>query len=100
MEKASTINKGQIISNQFVKYCKFSKAVLWKDRQISLRDDEFRRAKEAGVKNIIWVDLGKNEMMGHTPEKLEEIGRFKQEGQEPQWYFPIEGLKKKPYKNE
>ena len=26
-----------------------------------------------------------------------EIGRFKQEGQEPQWYFPIEGLKKKPY---
>lgn len=80
-------------------YCKkvsFSKAVIWKDRQLSLRKDVVARIIKRGSKQIKFLDQVKKEKWIFKVEKVLEHGQYKRIGQEEQLYFPIELKKVEP----
>lgn len=83
-------NAGKFLKNFYVKHVKFSKAVLWKDKQISLNTLVTRRFKEMGVDTVVFIDDDKNEKWVATVDQLREVQVLKQVGQEKQLYFPIE----------
>jgi hypothetical protein len=94
------INYGEIVSIQgikfYVKHVKFSAAVLWKDKQISLRKEVLGNAFNAGVQVLRFVDNKKGEIWDFNIKDAINKGIEKQEGQEPQIYFPIDlAVKKK-----
>ena len=93
-----TINRGEITQGNYVKYCKFSNAVLWKTKEISLPPEEIERAKHYQVEHIIFIDIEKNEMRGAKLQKILDIGEYRTEGQERQLYIPIDELTKKPFR--
>jgi hypothetical protein len=82
-------NQGKFIGNKYVKQVEFSRAVLWKDKQISLNITITNQFKEKGVELVIFEDARKNERWTAIIDALRETKVLKTEGQEKQWYFPI-----------
>lgn len=86
------INSGKydLLNDCYVKFVNFSKAVLWKDRQLSLPLPIMKRIEEYNLNKIVFIDKGKKEKWEFKTEKVKASGQVRTVGQEPQWYFPIE----------
>lgn len=84
------INKGNFIGDTYKKRVSFSKAVLWKDRQISLPPSVVNEISRRNVQWVEFEDIGKGEVWKCSVEILQNNFEFKQVGQEAQYYFPIE----------
>lgn len=84
------INKGAIINGIYTKYVSFTRAVLWKDRQLSLRRNILLTLKFNDINNLSFVDLKKKEKWNFELESILKNGQMKQVGQEEQFYFPID----------
>lgn len=93
-------NLGKFKEDTYQKRVTFSKAVLWKDRAISLPPEVVKQFKPRGVKWVEFIDIKKNERWRCDVDTLREHYDYKQVGQEPQYYFPIELFKVTPLKNE
>lgn len=89
------INFGVFRGDVYIKKVVFSKAVLWKDRQLSLRADVMNRIKLEGIKKIIFIDETKGEQWTFKPEKVFADMKKKTVGQEAQYYFSIDLARKK-----
>lgn len=87
------INLGKVIGRKYKKQVSFSKAVLWKDRQISIN----KKVVEEWIPKVDFIefeDRGKQEIWIAEVEKVKKSWIFKKEGQEYQYYIPIEVFKK------
>ena len=88
------MNYGNFINKIYIKKVTFAKAVLWHTRQLSLRQDIINRIKSQAIEKIIFVDELKKERWIFKPEKVFAKMELKNEGQESQYYFPIDICKK------
>ena len=86
-------NTGKFVGNKYIKQVSFSKAVLWKDRQISLNTNITMQFKIRGTTEVVFEDERKNERWIATVDELRAVKILKQEGQEKQFYFPISVFK-------
>ena len=84
------INKGTIVGDEFRKTVNWNKAVLWKDRQISLPEDVFKECRERGVNRLIFTDSVSNQQHIFYFPTIAEESTLKKEGQEPQHYWSID----------
>lgn len=84
------INKGKFTDGLYVKYVSINKAVLWRDREISLPVDIIGRIKAEGIKKILFIDKSKKQAWGFLTKRVLETMELKKVGQESQYYFPIE----------
>lgn len=84
------INRGKIENGKYIKYISFSKAVLWKDRQLSLRVSILRTLKWNDINTAVFIDLKKKEKWTFDVDAIIKNGEKKTVGQEEQFYFPIE----------
>ncbi len=84
------INKGEIKGNTYIKYVNFSKAVLWRDRMISINKDVAEYWLTESIKFIIFIDRDKGELWKARVDKVKKNWKLKKVGQEPQYYIPIE----------
>ena len=82
-------NQGKFIGDKYIKRVNFSKAVLWKDRQISLHPAIVRQFGERGTAFVIFEDKQKNERWTASVSELQAVETLKMEGQEQQFYYPI-----------
>ena len=85
-----SINRGEIKGNTYIKYVSFSKAVLWRDRMISIHKDVIENWLTDSIKFIVFIDRYKGEIWKAKVERVKESMILKQVGQEPQYYIPIE----------
>ena len=90
------INEGKFVNKNYVKSVSFSKAVLWKSRQISLNPKIVNKIKRDKCVWIIFEDWRKNEKWGILVEDFIKNAVLKTESQEKQWYINIDLFKKKP----
>lgn len=88
------MNRGIIENNIYEKIVNFSKAVLWKDRQLSVPVDIFKQIKKEKCFEMRYIDRGKGEIWKFKVEDIEKNHELKTVGQEEQMYFPIELAKK------
>ena len=87
----NNINKGEIINNCYVKYVNFSKAVLWKDRQISIYKDVAENwLTNDRIKYVVFIDRTRKEIWKARLDRVKANWVLKREGQEAQYYVPIE----------
>jgi hypothetical protein len=84
------INVGHFKGDTYTKYVSFNKAVLWKTREISLAPPIARRIKKEGISKIEFIDQKKGEKWVASYEDLKSVATLKSEGQEEQFYFPID----------
>lgn len=94
------INYGKFNGTTYAKYVDFSKAVLWKDRQLSIPKFVFMGMNAHNTTELRFIDRGKGEMWVFKADKIRAAGVWKQVGQEEQFYFPIELAKKVQIKKE
>jgi hypothetical protein len=87
------LGKFDYIGRTYTKFVCFNKAVLWKDRQLSIPLPVLSIIGDK-IDRLIFVDRGKHEKWIFDKEKVMLSGERKMVGQEPQWYFPIELAKK------
>jgi len=97
-ERLSQVNRGEFKGDTYTKKVQFSKAVLWKNRELSLRGNIIQKIKLDGIKKIIFIDAGKKERWIFDAEKVLLSMKFKTIGQEGQWYFTIDLAKKEEIK--
>jgi len=95
--KQVKINQGKIVGNMYVKRVSFSKAVLWKDREISIHKDIAEKWLTNHIKFVRFIDMGKGEEWTANLDKVKKSWKLKQVGQEPQYYIPIEIFSIKKY---
>lgn len=88
------MNTGTIQGDTYTKYVSFSKAVLWKDRQLSLPIPVMYALIDKQIPTMIFIDRKKQETWTFQTKDVEARGEIRTVGQEPQWYFPIELAKK------
>ena len=81
-------NKGTFEGNKYIKRVNFSKAVLWKSKEISLRTDIVKQFNKRGTEIVIFEDERKNERWTASVLELEMASVLKTEGQERQYYYP------------
>jgi len=87
-------NYGHFRNGIYTKRVRLSKAVIWKDRQLSLREEIIDRIRTEGIQLIVFVDEYKNERWIFKSDKVLETMVKKSVGQEVQYYFPIELAKR------
>ena len=92
------INKGIFANKQYTKYVNFNKAVLWKDRELSLPIYIIAGFNAYHTEKVVFIDRGKGEKLIFKAEDVRDKGFRKTVGQEEQMYFPIEMAKKEPTK--
>jgi len=91
------INKGKFEGTVYKKFVSFSKAVLWKDRQLSLSLPIMAVIKKNKIATAEFIDHIKAEKWIFNTDEIIKYGKTKTVGQEPQWYFPIDIAKKEVY---
>jgi len=87
------LNTGKIENGIYIKFVDFSKAVLWKNREISINKLVAENWLDK-VRSVKFIDLKKEETWEAGVEKIKENWIFKKEGQEPQYYIPIDIFEK------
>ena len=90
MNKTPKYNRGFIAGDRYIKRVSFNKAVLWKNREISLPPFIVEALKKREVKWIAFEDTGKNERWTMSLKRFLEYAQKKTEGQEPQYYINID----------
>lgn len=88
-------NYGKFDGTLYTKEVKFSSAVLWITREISLRENIIARCAYKGVQTIRFVDKSKGEVWDFSAKKIFMEAKKKQVGQEVQYYFPIDWATRK-----
>lgn len=88
------------IPGKYIKYVNWNKAVLWKDKQISLNPVIVDKFQEHKTEKVLFVDELKNKVHIALVSDLNKHGMLKKEGQEPQWYYPITIFVDKVFKKE
>lgn len=83
------INPGNFIGEKYVKRVSFSKAVLWKDKQISLNPQTVAVIKNRGIKSIVFEDHDKNQRWMMSTTTFLNNAQSKRVGQETQYYIGI-----------
>jgi len=83
------MNLGSFTKDAYIKKVSFSKAVLWKDRQLSLPKEIINKIIATGIRKIIFIDEVKGEQWEFKSEKVFRDMTLKIVGQEPQYYFSI-----------
>jgi len=68
----------------------FSKAVLWKDRELSIPLDIMQQILDKSCPVMKFVDMHKEEVWTFQTEKVKNVMYKKQVGQETQYYFSID----------
>ena len=81
------INWGKVQSNHYIKIVSFSKAVLWKDKQLSLTPVVYEKIKN--LREWHFIDEKKEEAWIFFTKEIIPLCVLKQVGQEGQYYFPI-----------
>lgn len=77
------------MGDSYIKYISFSKAVLWKDRELSLRINIIRTLQMNDIKYLCFIDMKKGEKWKFTLDSILKNGMRRTVGQEEQFYFPI-----------
>ncbi len=89
------INQGIFKEDKYIKKVQFSKAVLWKDRELSLGRPIVEKIEEnKNIKEIHFIDDIKRETWIFKRDDILDGSYLKQVGQEPQYYFSIQSAKK------
>jgi len=88
------MNTGYIKDGVYRKSVLFNKAVLWKDRCLSIPPQILSRIKAQGVTTLRYEDMTKKEIWIFSVEDVEKNMILKKVGQEEQYYFPIDIAKK------
>ena len=93
--KVGLINLGEIVNGNYYKIVVWNKAVLWKDKEISLHRQVVEEwfAKN-DIDKVIFHDRVKRTQWSAPLEKIRKVWHLKKVGQEEQYYFPIEVLTK------
>ena len=91
------MNYGSFSKDTYTKRVDLWKAVLWHTRSLSLRKDIMDRIRVNGIKKIIFVDDLKGKRWTFPVKKVFAKMMLKQEGQEAQYYFPIDIAKKETF---
>jgi hypothetical protein len=86
----NNMNRGKFTVKTYTKYVRFSTAVLWKDRELSLPVDIIAMIRSRKVTKIVFIDTIKGEKWYFDPKKVFEKMELKKVGQELQYYFPID----------
>jgi len=89
-----TVNKGIFKPDKYIKHVSFSRAVLWKNRELSLPPSIMKKIEKEKIPLIRFIDDGKQEQWDFDTEDVVRLMMLKQVGQEKQYYFPI-GLAKR-----
>ena len=90
------MNIGRLIKTKsgktaYIKSVDWNKAVLWKNREISLNPKVvMEHLPMADL--IIFIDNIKNKCWAITKEKVKQIWQLKKIGQEPQYYWSIDEM--------
>jgi len=93
--KKPKINKGKFNGDIYAKYVDFSKAVLWKDRELSVPRLVLMGMNAYNTQEMRFIDIKKGEMWVFNPPEVIAKGHWKVVGQEEQWYFPIDIAEKR-----
>ena len=90
-------NSGKIVDGKYVKMVDTSRAVLWKTRELSLPPIEFTKMMANRVSQLVFRDLKRKEdwIFDYNDVICNRV--LKTEGQEAQYYFPIDLASKKKY---
>jgi hypothetical protein len=91
-------NSGTFIGEVYEKTVDWNRAVLWRDRSISLSPLITSQFKTKGTKVVRFVDKIKKIKHEATVDALRENKTLKSVGQEQQFYFPINIFKAIPLK--
>lgn len=84
------INQGKVENGIYIKKFDFSRAVLWKDKQISLNPDILDKLVSGKKVTAIWFeDDKKNERWIIALPDFIHNSAIKKVGQESQYYCPI-----------
>ncbi len=89
------INQGKLVGVTYIKSVSFAKAVLWKDRAISLTPAIVARIS-GKAKLIVFEDAVKNERWTVSMENFLKNSTRKKVGQEEQYYCPISLFRVEP----
>lgn len=92
--KKKGINKGRIDNKTYYKTVSFSKAVLWKDRTLSLPPEVIQAIVREDVQNLVFTDPIKLEKWIFNTDKVLKSMQLQRIGQEEQYYFPIDLAKR------
>lgn len=84
------INKGRIDDGVYYKTLSFSKAVLWKDRALSLPPEVIQAIARENVHTLVFTDPIKLEKWIFKADKVFQNMVIKRVGQEEQYYFAID----------
>lgn len=93
-------NRGVQKGDTYIKYISINKAVLWRDRCISLNPDIVTKIVEKQLKWIMFKDEGKREKWRISVKRFMRYAHRKKVGQEEQYYIPIDYFDKKKYDGE
>ena len=97
------MNKGILLTTKsgkvaYYKKVNWSKAVIWKDRQISINPDVVRIMFDR-VELVIFHDEKKNKCWSADINSVKKNWKLRKIGQEKQYYIPIDIFEEKEVKN-
>lgn len=90
------INQGEFIGDYYRKVVQFSKAVIWKERCISLNPQVIKAIYARNTRLIVFEDYGKNERWVIKVADFLKNASIKKIGQEEQYYCHIDFFNKMP----
>lgn len=92
MREQKKINLGRMdyFKSTYTKYLKFSSAVLWMDRELSVPMSIMDQIQKYDIQTMFFIDQGKREQWKFKVMDVLDLGKKKKVGQEEQWYFPID----------
>ena len=94
MKQPKNINRGIFAKDQYTKYVEFSKAVLWKDKELSLPKYIIAGFAAHNTKRVVFIDTHKKEKWIFHAIDIISFGKLKTVGQEEQVYFRIDMAEK------
>jgi len=90
------MNLGKVRDGVYIKHIDFNKAVLWKDRQLSVHRKIFDTWEHIyKFKLLRFIDRKKGIIYEVDTKEAMDRSTLKKVGQEHQYYFPIEILKER-----
>lgn len=83
------MNRGVIRGSKYIKYIDSNKAILWKDRELSIPLDVYEWIDNGGVTMLHFLDAKKKKGWVFDWITVKGFAYKKTVGQEKQYYFPI-----------
>ena len=99
-KRKKKVNTGRIEGEVYYKTINASKAVLWKDRQLSLPPEVINSIVTQQVKKMIFMEVKNMERWIFNTKDVLANMKLKEVGQEKQYYFSIDLAKRDKMKLE